>query len=170
MYWLVSGRTVGGMKLYQTGAQLSRDTALELWTNGSAWFSSDQGKKGRIQEGQLADLAVLSADFFSIQEDDIKSLESVLTVVGGKVVFGAHEFVNLAPPPIPVLPDWSPVKTVPGHYRRVNAKQQVAALPHQCAGACGVHMHAHDVARKSNVPISNYSGFWGALGCSCFAF
>ena len=170
LYWLVSGRTVGGMKLYQSGAQLSRDTALELWTNGSAWFSSDQGKKGRIQEGQLADLAVLSADFFSIQEDAIKSLESVMTVVGGKIVFGAGEFRELAPPPIPVLPDWSPVKTVPGHYRQVNTKQQVAALPHQCAGACGVHMHAHDVARKSSVPVSNYAGFWGALGCSCFAF
>lgn len=170
LYWLVSGRTVGGMKLYQSGAQLSRDTALELWTNGSAWFSSDQGKKGRIQEGQLADLAVLSADFFSIQEEAIKSLESVMTVVGGKIVFGAGEFRELAPPPIPVLPDWSPVKTVPGHYRQVNTKQQVAALPHQCAGACGVHMHAHDVARKSSVPVSNYAGFWGALGCSCFAF
>lgn len=170
LYWLVSGRTVGGMRLYQAGAQLSRDTALELWTNGSAWFSSDQGKKGRIQEGQLADLAVLSADFFSIPEDDIKSLESVLTVVGGKVVFGADEFSELAPPPIPVLPDWSPVKTTPGHYRQVVARRQVAALPHQCAGACGVHMHAHDVARKSSVPVSNYAGFWGALGCSCFAF
>jgi predicted amidohydrolase YtcJ len=173
LYWLVSGRTVGGLQLQEAG--LPRDTALELWTAGSAWFSNEQGKKGRIKEGQLADLAVLSADFFSIPEDDIKALESVLTVVGGKIVYGAEEFDPLAPPPIPVLPDWSPVKNVPGHYRPLaqnkQARQkQVAALPHQCAGACGVHAHAHDVARRSSVPISNYSGFWGALGCSCFAF
>lgn len=170
LYWLVSGRTVGGMKIYDSSAQLSRDTALELWTNGSAWFSSEQGKKGRIQEGQLADLAVLSADFFTIKEDAIKSLESVLTIVGGKIVFGADEFSKIAPPPIPVLPDWSPVKTVPGHYRQVATGKQLAALPHQCAGACGVHMHAHDVARKSTVPVTSHTGFWGALGCSCFAF
>ncbi len=168
LYWLVSGRTVGGMKLYDTAARLPRETALELWTAGSAWFSSEQGKKGRIKQGQLADLAVLSADFFAIDEDGIKALESVLTIVDGKVVYGAAEFTPLAPPPIPVLPDWSPVKNVPGHFRPV--LQQRHALPHQCAGACGVHAHAHDSARKSNVPISDYSGFWGALGCSCFAF
>jgi hypothetical protein len=47
---------------------------------------------------------------------------------------------------------------------------QKSALPHQCAGACAVHKHSHDVARKSNVPVSDYAGFWGAFGCSCFAF
>ena len=169
LYWLVSGRTVGGLRLYDAGSRLSRDTALELWTSGSSWFSSEQGKKGRIQEGMLADLAVLSADFFSIDEEAIKSLESVLTIVGGKVVYGQAEFAPLAPPPIPVLPDWSPVKSVPGHYRPAAARQ-ASAMPHQCQGACAVHAHSHDVARKSNVPVANYSGFWGALGCSCFAF
>ncbi|NKI70735.1 amidohydrolase family protein [Collimonas pratensis] len=168
LYWLVSGRTVGGMRLYDTAGQLPRLTALELWTAGSAWFSSEQGKKGRIKPGQLADLAVLSADFFAVDEDSIKALESVLTMVGGKIVYGAAEFSALAPPPIPVLPDWSPVNTVPGHYRQL--PQQRQPLPHQCAGACGVHAHAHDVARKSAVPVSDYSGFWGSLGCSCFAF
>lgn len=170
LYWLVSGRTVGGLRLYDAGSRLSRDTALELWTSGSSWFSSEQGKKGRIQKGMLADLAVLSADFFSIDEEAIKSLESVLTIVGGKVVYGQAEFAPLAPPPIPVLPDWSPVKSVPGHYRPVAVARQGSAIPHQCQGACAVHAHSHDVARKSNVPVANYSGFWGALGCSCFAF
>ncbi|MES2259334.1 MAG: amidohydrolase [Pseudomonadota bacterium] len=169
LYWLVSGRTVGGLRLYDAGSRLSRDTALELWTSGSAWFSSEQGKKGRIQPGMLADLAVLSADFFTVAEEAIKALESVLTVVGGKVVYGQAEFTPLAPPPIPVLPEWSPVKSVPGHYRHA-APRQAGALPHQCQGACGVHAHAHDAARKSSVPVANHSGFWGALGCSCFAF
>ncbi|MDB5989294.1 MAG: Exoenzyme regulatory protein aepA precursor [Herbaspirillum sp.] len=167
LYWLVSGRTVGGLQLQQAG--LPRETALELWTAGSAWFSSEQGKKGRIKEGQLADLAVLSGDFFAVPEDEIKALESVLTIVGGKIVYGAAEFDPLAPPPIPVLPEWSPVTTVPGHYRPRPAAAQTM-MPHQCAGACGVHAHAHDTARRSTLPVSDYTGFWGALGCSCFAF
>lgn len=168
LYWLVSGRTVGGLKLVDTAARLSRDTALELWTAGSAWFSSEQDKKGRIKVGQLADVAVLSADFFAIHEDAIKSLESVMTIVDGKVVYADAEFSHHGPAAIPVLPDWSPVAKVPGHYRSVPASQR--SLPHACAGACGVHGHSHDKARKSSVPVSSHTGFWGALGCSCFAF
>ena len=56
LYWLVSGRTVGGMAMYDDNNRLPRDVALELWTAGSAWFSSEQGKKGRIEKDQLADL------------------------------------------------------------------------------------------------------------------
>ena len=171
LYWLVSGRTVGGLALTDAAGRLSRDTALELWTAGSAWFSSEQGKKGRIRAGMLADLAVLSADYFAVPEEAIKSIDSVLTMVGGKIVYGQAEFATLAPPPIPVLPEWSPVRAVPGHYRPVAKQAQTQTmLPHQCAGACGVHAHAHDRARKSAVPISDFSGFWGTLGCSCFAF
>ncbi|MFJ2990209.1 amidohydrolase [Collimonas sp. NPDC087041] len=169
LYWLVSGRTVGGLRMYDAASRLARETALELWTAGSSWFSSEQGKKGRIKEGMLADLAVLNADFFSVNEEAIKSIESVLTIVGGKIVYGESEFKPLSPAPIPVLPDWSPVNTVAGHYRP-QSNMKLALTPHQCQGACGVHAHAHDVARKSTVPASNYSGFWGALGCSCFAF
>jgi predicted amidohydrolase YtcJ len=167
LYWLVSGRTVGGLRLYDAAQRLPRETALELWTSGSAWFSSETGKKGRIREGMLADLAVLSSDFFRAEEESIKDIESVLTVVGGRIVYGQSEFSSIAPPPIPVLPDWSPVNTVPGHHRKATP---AAALPHQCRGACGVHAHAHDRARRSNVPVSDFAGFWGAFGCSCFAF
>ena len=168
LYWLVSGRTVGGLRLYDAGARLDRHTALELWTAGSAWFSSEQGHKGRIQAGMLADLAVLSSDYFRVDEESIKAIESVLTVVGGRVVFGQGPFDKLAPPALPVLPEWSPVARVPGHYRPV--PQAAAKLAHQCRGACSVHAHAHDVARKSDVPVSDFSAFWGAFGCSCFAF
>jgi hypothetical protein len=93
----------------------------------------------------------------------------VLTVVGGKVVFGQAEFTALGPPPIPVLPDWSPVNSVPGHYRK-HAPAPAARLPHQCRGACGVHGHGHDRARRSTIPVSDFAGFWGPFGCSCFAF
>ena len=174
LYWLVTGRTVGGLPLYGSAGHLPRQVALELWTAGSAWFSNEQERKGRIREGMLADLAVLSQDFFSIDAEEIKAIESVLTVVGGRIVYGAAEFTSLGPPSIPVLPEWSPVSKVPGHWRRVEPQVQQnmrnSGLPHQCSGPCGVHAHSHDTARRSNMPVSDFSSFWGALGCSCFAF
>ncbi|MEN9865540.1 MAG: hypothetical protein RL748_1130 [Pseudomonadota bacterium] len=168
LYWLTSGRTVGGLALYDEAARLPRDVALQLWTAGSSWFSGEQGKKGQICVGQLADLAVLSADYFSIAEEAIKQLESHLTVVGGNIVHAAGDFSSLAPPALPVSPDWSPVAKVPGHYRP--AQRTGALTAHLCQGACGVHGHAHEVARKSRVPVSDVTSFWGTLGCSCFAF
>lgn len=165
LYWLVSGKTVGGLALQPQG--LPRETALQLFTQGSAWFSSEQGKKGQIKVGQLADLVALSADFFSIEEEQIKWLESVLTVVDGKVVHAAAEFDRLGPPQLPVLPDWSPVARVPGHWQ---PGAPTLAAVHQCAGACSVHAHSHERARQSKVPVSDFTAFWGAFGCSCFAF
>lgn len=169
LYWLVSGRTVGGLALYDEGQRLSRATALELWTAGSAWFSSEQGVKGSVKAGQFADLAVLSGDYFSIAEAEIKALESVLTLVGGKIVHGAAEFSSLAPPKLPVLPEWSPVSRVAGHWKAAPGAAS-RPMPHQCAGACGVHAHDHGKARFSAVPATDAAGFWGVFGCSCFAF
>ena len=115
LYWLVTGRTVGGLSLYPECNRLDRAEALRLYTVGSSWFSGEEGKKGSIAPGQLADLAVLSADYFSVPEEQIKSLESVLTVVGGRVVYGAGEFKGLAPPSPPASPDWSPVNHYNGY-------------------------------------------------------
>ncbi|MGE8351406.1 MAG: amidohydrolase [Pseudomonas protegens] len=165
LYWMVSGKTVGGLELYPQG--LSRDTALELYTHGSAWFSSEQGKKGQIKVGQLADLVALSADYFSVEEEAIKWIESLLTVVDGKVVHAAGDFDKLAPPSLPVTPDWSPVVKVPGHWKPGAPLQNQV---HQCSGPCAVHAHGHQKARMSSVPVSDFQGFWGAFGCSCFAF
>src|SRR3989449_7312028 len=110
LYWLVTGKTVGGLALYPENNRFERMEALRLYTVGSSWFSSDDGKKGSIVLGQLADLAVLSADYFAVPEEEIKRIESVLTIVGGKVVYADKEFSKLAPPLLPVSPDWSPVK------------------------------------------------------------
>jgi predicted amidohydrolase YtcJ len=117
LYWLVTGKTVGGTAMYPEENRLDRMQALRLWTASSAWFSSEDGKKGALVPGQLADLAVLSADYFSVPEDEIKRLESVLTMVGGNVVYAAAEFRELAPPPIPVMPQWSPVEKFGGYAR-----------------------------------------------------
>lgn len=172
LYWLVSGRTVGGMQMYDGDNRLDRDTALMLWTMGSSWFSNEQGKKGQIKAGQLADFIALSADYFRVPENEIKAIESLLTVVDGKIVYANGEFSSLTPPSIPVLPDWSPVIKVPGHYSYLQQETKTAVLNqlHQCCGACYVHGHQHDIARQSSIPVSDDNAFWGALGCSCFAF
>ena len=100
----------------------------------------------------------------------IKSIEALLTVVGGQVVHAAGPFGPLAPPPLPVLPEWSPVALVPGHWRPSSAAQLAMAHGHVCTGACAVHGHAHERARSARIPAADLQGFWGALGCSCFAF
>src|SRR5258708_7047496 len=110
LYWLITGKTIGGLGLYPEENRLDREEALKLYTIGSSWFSTEDGKKGALARGQLADLAVLSADYFSIPEEQNKNLEAVLTSVGGKVVYAGDEFSKPAPPALPVSPTWSPVK------------------------------------------------------------
>jgi hypothetical protein len=115
LYWLVTGKTVGNARLYPASNRLSRLEALRLHTLGSAWFSGEEETKGSIEAGKLADLSALSEDYFSVPEDRIKQIESVLTLVGGKVVYGSGKYASLAPPPLPASPDWSPVKGSGGY-------------------------------------------------------
>lgn len=170
--WLVTGKTVGGLSLYPQANLLDRDTALRLWTEGNTWFSTEEGKKGQIKVGQLADLAVLSNDYFTVPGDEIQDITSVLTMLGGKVVYGDGDFRKLAPPLPPAMPDWSPVRSYGGYQQRPQsaAAKSVPASMCACASACGVHGHRHAKAWTSNVPTADESGFWGALGCSCWAF
>ncbi|MCD0487870.1 amidohydrolase [Pedobacter sp. MC2016-14] len=170
MYWLSAGRTIGGLKIYDESTTLSRETALELYTRGSAWFSNDQSKKGDIAIGMFADLAVLNKDYFKVDEEEIKGIEAELTIVGGQIVYATDDFSEFSPPKIPVLPDWSPTAFHNGYYKAQAPAQAKVVNIHSCAGSCNVHAHNHDVARHSHLPINNYTAFWGALGCSCFAF
>ena len=66
------GKTVGGTPLYPEANRLDRTEALRRYTSGSAWFSGEEDEEGPIEVGQLADLAVLSADYFSVPEEEIK--------------------------------------------------------------------------------------------------
>ena len=162
LYWLVTGNTVGGLNLYPEKNRLDRTEALRLYTVGSSWFSTEEGKKGSIAPGQLADLAVLSADYFSIPDEEIKRLESVLTMVGGKVVYATGEFSKLAPPPLPVSPDWSPVKYYGGYQQPRSATIDTADRAAKSAVEPGALHKAHRW-------VFGEAGIW-ELGCDCFAF
>lgn len=171
--WLVTGRTLGGLTLYPQRNRLDREQALKLWTEANTWFSTEEGKKGQIKAGQLADLVVLDRDYFSVPEDEIQDIESMLTLLGGKPVHGAGDFASLAPPLPPAMPDWSPVRTFGGYQKRAaldGERKYAFAAACGCASSCGVHGHAHASALAATVPASDERSFWGALGCSCWAF
>jgi predicted amidohydrolase YtcJ len=124
LHWLVTGKTLGGAKLQGDHNLLDRAEALRLYTSGSAWISGEEGKKGTLEAGKFADLAILSADYFGVPTEQIKDIESVLTMVGGKVVYGAGPFSRLAPPLPPVAQDWLPVRQYGEYYRRSAAEAQ----------------------------------------------
>ncbi len=120
LHWLVSGKTVGDTVLYDDDNKLDRISALRLYTLGSAWFSSEEDKKGSLEIGKFADMVVLSDDYFTVDEDKIKGIESVLTIVNGKVVYGTSEFSNLNPSIPEITPAWSPVKNYGGYQNNAN--------------------------------------------------
>jgi hypothetical protein len=142
---------VGGLQLYDEANLLSREEALRLYTRGSSWFSSEEDRKGAIAPGHLADLSALSADYFAVSDEEVKGIESVLTIAGGKVVHGAAEFAELAPPPPPVSPDWSPVRYYGGYQ---TANPVAAGVTRSGVHSCGPRFE-----------------LWpGWTGCDCFAF
>lgn len=173
--WMVTGRTLGGLQMYEESNLLSREEALRVWTQGSAWFSSDEAVKGALTPGAFGDAAVLSDDYMRCDEHKIKDLQSVLTILGGRVVYGGEDFERLGPAAIPISPDWSPVKEFGGY----GAPHYVAAAAverhgHSCCGHAASCSHERHSPQKS---IASRLGDWIAgsrhewdPGCSCFAF
>ncbi|HET6202516.1 MAG TPA: amidohydrolase [Planctomycetota bacterium] len=165
LHWLVTGNTVGGTRLYPESNRLERTEALRRYSAGSAWFSGEQEKKGSIAPGRLADIAALSADYFSVPEDEIPRIESVLTIVGGRVVHAAAEFEPLAPPPLPVSPGWSPVAAYGGYARR----KPVGRASASGAARAGDAGFLHRLGEAARALVDRSTPLWGATGCACFA-
>lgn len=93
--WLVTGQTIAGTRLRSESQNLTRAEALRLYTMGGAWLTLEESRKGSIEVGKYADLAVLNADYLTVPEEQIRSLQSLLTVVGGTVVYTAAPFDSL---------------------------------------------------------------------------
>jgi predicted amidohydrolase YtcJ len=146
VHWLLTGKTLGGGKLQGDKNLLERTEALRLYTAGGAWISSEEEKKGTLSAGKLADLVVLNGDYFSMPVDEVKDLESLLTMVGGKIVYAAGPYLQLDAPPPPALPDWLPVR----HYGGYHRKSAAVAAP---------LAHRHPVILSEN-------GSW-SIECSC---
>jgi len=142
LYWLTTGRTVGGTEVTSAANRLGREEALRLYSEGSAWFSGESGRKGCLAVGQFADLAVLSDDFLTCADEAIRRIESVLTVCDGRIVHAAGEFAPYSPPLPPFSPAWAP----PGSY---GGYANLAAAPH------------------SHTPVFGADGRLWDTGCGC---
>jgi predicted amidohydrolase YtcJ len=158
--WLVTGKTVGGLRLSPASQTLNREQALRLWTEANSWFSAEKDKKGQIKAGQLADLAVLSDDYFYIADDRIADITSVLTLLGGTPVHASGDFSNLAPPLPPAMPDWSPVNYYGGYQSSTEA----------VAAAVTASRAQHIASHRCQSADARESQPWGDFGCSCWAF
>ncbi|MCH9007450.1 amidohydrolase family protein [candidate division KSB1 bacterium] len=94
LYHMVSGRVASGA-VANAGQQITRLEALRTYTTGSAWYTFDEADLGSIEVGKLADLVVLSDDYLTVPEEEIRNLSSVLTIIGGEVVHAAAEYADL---------------------------------------------------------------------------
>lgn len=122
------------MQLYPRANCLDVETALRMWTEKVTWFSNEEGKKGRIEKGQFADLVVPDKDFFACSVDEISFLTSDLTMVGGKIVYGlvtSRRWMKATcrPPCRTGLPFVSSVATPTGAGRKVRVNRHCAAPP-----------------------------------------
>ncbi|NQX91174.1 MAG: amidohydrolase [Flavobacteriales bacterium] len=119
IHWLATGQSRGGRQMYGEDNILTREEAIKLWTTGSAWFTGDEGKKGAITEGQLADFTILNQDVMSVPDALISRTHSKLTALGGEIVHAYSDFEKFAPEALPdVSPDWSPLYRT-GDFRKL---------------------------------------------------
>lgn len=117
LYWITTGKTVGGTQVMARENTLDRTTALKLFTSGGYGLIKEK-QKGKIQKGYYADLIILSQDYFTVPEEQITSITANLTIVDGKIVWGNDSYGNIAPKPLPVIPAWSPVKYYGGYQQQ----------------------------------------------------
>jgi len=93
--WMLDGRTVGGKSWRGPEETPTRDNALRMYTQGSAWFAFAEKERGTLEAGKLADLAVLSKDYFKVPLEEIGSIESLMTLVGGQVVHAEAPYLQV---------------------------------------------------------------------------
>jgi hypothetical protein len=135
------------------GREAAFEAALALWTRGSAWFSGEEDRKGVLSPGRRADLAVRSEDYFSVDPEEIRRIESVLTVVDGRIVYAAGPFAALDPEMPPVSPDGSPAARFGGYDNQ--------RAPGGTGGPnAGASVHRH-------VPVMGADGRVWETGCGC---
>jgi predicted amidohydrolase YtcJ len=93
--WMLDGLTVDGVETRGEKEIPSREEALRIYTQGSAWFAHDENRRGRLVAGTLADLAVLNDNYLTAPISDIAKIRSLLTMVGGQIVYASGPFSGL---------------------------------------------------------------------------
>jgi len=88
IYYMVTGKNVAG-RLVNNGQQITREEAIRLYTVNNGWFLKEEDSLGSIEEGKFGDVVVLNGDYFNpsqVPDESIRQLQSVLTIVNGRVV------------------------------------------------------------------------------------
>lgn len=151
--WLVTGKTQGGLRHQADRNLMSREDALRAYSASGAWISAEEDKKGTLSVGKWADLAVLSDDYLAVPEDKIADLSSVLTMVGGRFVYGEGTYASLAPAAAKPAPDWLPINAYPGYRKAARTDN-------------GVRFAAAQMSEAMPTVIGADGQSW-TLGCGC---
>lgn len=151
--WLVTGKTVSGLRHAADRNLMSREEALRAYSAAGAWMSNEEDKKGTLSVGKWADLAVLAEDYLTVPEDRISQMSAVLTMTGGKVVYAAGKYASLAPAALKVSPDWLPINSYPG-YAKTAGKDEPVKL-------------AAAMAADAMPTVVGNDGVQWTLGCGC---
>ncbi|MHA4844845.1 amidohydrolase [Flavitalea antarctica] len=114
LHWITTGKTIGGTRTMSTDNLIDRQLALQLMTSGG-YDLLRQKHHGKLLEGYKADIVILDKNYFSVPDDEIPTIRSVLTIVDGKPVYGDQHIFPMAPDSIGIIPDWSPVKFYGGY-------------------------------------------------------
>ncbi|HEY5825335.1 MAG TPA: amidohydrolase [Cyclobacteriaceae bacterium] len=118
LYWITTGKSVGNTQVMAKENALDRYTALKLFTIGGYQLIKEDQAKGKIRKGYVADITILSNDYFTVPDEEVKDITSLLTIVDGKIVWGVSSFYNQSPAGIPALPEWSPVNFYGGYQNK----------------------------------------------------
>ncbi|MEH6703474.1 MAG: amidohydrolase [Galbibacter orientalis] len=118
--WMITGKSVSGTEILAKKNRLTREEALKLVTVGPTWFENLEGEMGKIIPGHFADFALLNKDYYTVSDEEVKTISSVLTVVDGRVVFGAEDYSDLSPKLPKTLPECSSINFFGGYYNTKN--------------------------------------------------
>ena len=154
--WLVTGRTQGGFKHQADRNLLSREDALRAYSASGAFISGEEDKKGTLQAGKWADLAILAEDYLTVPANRISQMSSVLTMVGGRVVYGAGGFASLAPDVPRPSQSWLPIN----HYASFNRSAALESDP------SGIRFAQAEIEHAMPTVIGADGRSWTA-GCGC---
>lgn len=117
LYWITTGRTVGGDQVMGSKNILDRTTALRLATHKGYELIKEK-YTGKIMPGFNADLVILNKDYFTVEDEEIRKIKAKLTIAAGKIVYGDKDYAPNAPAALPVIPTWSPVKYYGGYQNQ----------------------------------------------------
>lgn len=115
LYWITTGKTIGGTQVMSKENTLDRIEALKLLSQGGYQLIREESTKGMIKKGYYADLVILSDDYLTVSDEQLPTLSSLLTVVDGKIVWADKEFSYVGPKRLPFAPAWSPARYFGGY-------------------------------------------------------